>query len=383
MKTQTTKIRHKMLAIFSVTVLIGVFLSFVFVTFRLREIFSSNIVESQEKLVETIKQVVAVRFDDWYHQLKVLSDRSELQFDDKTNIRNMIWDFLSQNPVFLSCWVYDPQGNILLTANRNRSDSEERYIGKNMFLISLQDTLKECRRAFKAVLEKKIAVPATYMSNFTRGPRLVILQPVREIGNEEKLIKILGMSLNLDGGFLEELLLRFSKNENDFLLFADESGTIISRFGGNLPEKLSKAIIADPPHRKKVFSLWSELNSEKYLVTVAHLEELGGFLLIGHPAGKIFQPVNDLTWGMFFLALLFLLIAGLVGYFVADYIMEPVFQIFEGITKISDGVLTWRIEKITNDELGDVAKAFNGMADKLEKNKMIEELWNQRWNQPR
>lgn len=58
-------------------------------------------------------------------------------------------------------------------------------------------------------------------------------------------------------------------------------------------------------------------------------------------------------------------IAALCGYYLRRAIMSPIASILNGMHKMGEGILTYRIEKKGNDEFGSIINGFNDMAESL------------------
>lgn len=64
--------------------------------------------------------------------------------------------------------------------------------------------------------------------------------------------------------------------------------------------------------------------------------------------------------------LLSVVIAGAIGYGLARAILKPVKALEKGAQHLADGELSYRVAELSHDELGDLARTFNTMAQRLE-----------------
>ncbi len=101
--------------------------------------------------------------------------------------------------------------------------------------------------------------------------------------------------------------------------------------------------------------------------------EMLGLMLIGIPKTYAFQTV--VKQYLPFLLGIWILVAGALGYFITRQITYPINKFIKGANAIAGGDLNQHIELSSKDEIGNLAVAFNNMAEELKKmQKMQEEL---------
>ena len=89
--------------------------------------------------------------------------------------------------------------------------------------------------------------------------------------------------------------------------------------------------------------------------------------IITVPSEKIHAPAKAALIKMIGLGVCCLTVAGLLAWWIGGRISKPIIEVVEGMNDISqgDGDLTKRLERQTNDEVGDLADAFNVFAEKV------------------
>jgi signal transduction histidine kinase len=98
-----------------------------------------------------------------------------------------------------------------------------------------------------------------------------------------------------------------------------------------------------------------------------HDQHILGVLLISLSLEDSVREIESSTLRLsFFLAALILAIGGGLYYLVRAVILRPLAMLHEGAEHIGRGELSHRISLSTNDEMQDLANAFNAMADRLE-----------------
>jgi signal transduction histidine kinase len=102
-------------------------------------------------------------------------------------------------------------------------------------------------------------------------------------------------------------------------------------------------------------------------------DKMLGLMLIGIPKTYAFQTVLR-EYMPFFLGIWILVASGL-GYIVTRGITNPISRFIKGANAIASGDLNQHISIISKDEIGNLALAFNNMAEELKKmHKMQEEI---------
>ncbi len=93
--------------------------------------------------------------------------------------------------------------------------------------------------------------------------------------------------------------------------------------------------------------------------------EVSGFVRLGFSTATITQKWQQMLVTTLWVTLLLILLTCLIVYFPIQRITRPVQQLSEGAVKIGQGDLDFEIRVYANDEIGQLARNFNGMAESL------------------
>jgi len=108
-----------------------------------------------------------------------------------------------------------------------------------------------------------------------------------------------------------------------------------------------------------------DLFGERVIAAYVPIKKLGWHMVIGQPIGFAYARINQME-GTYIIMLLFWIAATMVtGIMLARNVEEPVKELKKGITKISEGDLSYKIKVNKLDELGELASAINRMTDEL------------------
>lgn len=91
---------------------------------------------------------------------------------------------------------------------------------------------------------------------------------------------------------------------------------------------------------------------------------LGAYSIM--PSSLLWQNQKVLTKNLVIIAILMLFIAVVVVYFTSKYLTKPLEKMTQTMKEIKEGNTKLRIEELQGDELGELAKSFNEMLDKIE-----------------
>ena len=107
--------------------------------------------------------------------------------------------------------------------------------------------------------------------------------------------------------------------------------------------------------------LYSHVHSHGY----RDFKGLGWLLLVTHDIAEIFSPIESLRERMLIISAVLTLFAILISIQISRTISRPVEKLKDAAVDIGEGNLDRRIEKISNDEIGDLASVFNAMSSNL------------------
>ena len=212
--------------------------------------------------------------------------------------------------------------------------------------------------------------------------QLLVLAPIRSFVDSQKIIGVLSCGIQIEGSHLQGTLENYFVGKSSFIVLTDRHGNIISQKGQNLPEGLMKMELSRNISETDLESTWTKFSGTDYIVTLGRIRAIGCMIAIGTPRHEVLGFISQIVWGMILVTLICLIVGVFFSVVLSETFVGPILGLIEGIQKVSEGVITHRIDVQGQDELGDACKAFNEMASQLEKNRLLEEIWSRKWNPP-
>jgi signal transduction histidine kinase len=126
------------------------------------------------------------------------------------------------------------------------------------------------------------------------------------------------------------------------------------------PEIISK--IAEGLHGQTIYK------TEDGVEMVAAYAPIGGYgwgAMIQQPTSEAFASADRMRVRVVQFMIGTIILAMMLAYFYSRWIVKPVNHLVWGMDSFSKGELNYRVEKVTNDEIGALAVNFNDMADRL------------------
>ncbi len=369
------QIRFQLLILIVGVVLLAAVFIGGFILYRIHTNLTEDAMTAQRHLSNALKQGLAMKFEEIRLHLQYVAEHPSLLNPDAARCKPRLSEFLEQNPLFFSAILYDRNGTVLTAVYRNHSPVADRLIGKN--LMKAGAAYQKLIDAFKTVVDTNQPVISDAVSSVRQGPLVVMKFPVRALDQPDQVVRVLSLGIHLNGAILQHTLTRYAPPDG-FLALIDRKGEIIARAGSGMPSTLS-GILLDPwPDEATPQSTWTTLKGRSFLVFARSFPDLQAALIVGRTREAVLGRVNELSQQLLLMVLAAVVVAMAISLVMADRFITQIPKLIEGIRKVGDGVLSWRISEVGDDELGDAGRAFNAMADRLERNRLIEDLWRQR-----
>jgi nitrate/nitrite-specific signal transduction histidine kinase len=150
-------------------------------------------------------------------------------------------------------------------------------------------------------------------------------------------------------------------------LLQDQAPCNRCHVSGALPEKRSIVFNADNNRQVLLTANPIENQPECYGCHIPATQVLG-MMMIETPLTAVNQQLNASFWRINLIALVaVVLLIGLIVPALDRYVLHPVKELSKGVSQIKAGNLDFQIPVVNQDELGDLAEAFDDMRQQLKK----------------
>ncbi len=155
------------------------------------------------------------------------------------------------------------------------------------------------------------------------------------------------------------------------VIITDGAGLVVEDSAGNtslLGTRLQQAEVATALTGRSAVTVTTLRGSERVMVVAVPImldKQVVGVVLISSPMADVETILRGIRLRMVGGSFLSLVGALLVSILLAGRITRPAAELSRGVQAVADGVLTSRVAVHGDDELGDLALAFNRMAEKL------------------
>lgn len=172
---------------------------------------------------------------------------------------------------------------------------------------------------------------------------------------------------------LRQLLVETETNFHDvrYAFVVDPQGTVLAHtFEGGFPPGLVEANSVDPAGYQNTVVLSTE-EGLVWDVAVPIFDGQAGVARVGISDLSVRQTLAQLSTQMGFTILVVVSLSLLAATFLTWILTRPILGLVEATQRIAQGDFTPRVRRWANDEIGDLAEAFNQMADELNRTEEI------------
>ena len=148
-------------------------------------------------------------------------------------------------------------------------------------------------------------------------------------------------------------------------------GEVVDAQGGN-PDIAKLAGLVSEARKTKTQATgtvhWTAARKSSEAFLAFPLERRGqiaGVLLAGTSLGEQLALENEILWIGVAVAASGILIGVLLGWWTTERVTRPVIRLATGVRAVAGGDLSARVEVLSNDEIGELAGAFNRMTEQL------------------
>jgi methyl-accepting chemotaxis protein len=362
-KINWQSIRTKLVLIISILVLVLILLSSVFTYFQSRSILRDSIyqaaldkVESNARRLDMMinQSVGSIKNLDhsWFDSRATLDTELARQLYYNMGNNEHFKTIVNEHPYLSSLFVIDLNGQMSTT----NSDEEVDFSQSPIFQQALDSK--------KIFFSNPTNIPGTNEKG------ILIIEPYL-INDEINMIFGGSIPLSIFNDFSTKMDINgqgsgFIINYNNFTIAGADP-----EYQGN--QQLytagsgdTEALYSDLKSGESKIDFYDFLGAQRG-VAFAPLNNIDWTLAIQAKNSDVMAPIRTMRYMSLLIGLIAVIIGVVVAYYISNYIANPILELRDSARVIAAGDLTEKVEIENNDEIGELASAFNLMVENIKK----------------
>lgn len=257
-------------------------------------------------------------------------------------------------PTFRSIYAYDAEGKVLLRRYRASEAPAGPGTPERSATLAEKDDA-EFQASAAAVLAD--GESRTLALRRHRGGDLFLPCLVAVIGANGKPRGLLSGAVSAGGEGFDTMLAGLAPGAGGWVALTDADG----------------AVLAASPHAPRQRGQLAPPSSE--VRATATMDDLGLRAVVALPTAEAYAALPGALGNLVLAALAALLIGGAAGVVLALRVTAPLGELVQGIRRVEEGVLGHRVQVDGEDEVAEVSRAFNRLAETLARHEMLGAIW--------
>ena len=309
--------------------------------------------------------------------VNLLAKDKRIQSLQDRAVDDALHNFHRFNDFFVSTFIYDNQSRIRFLQHRNNYEGDSTLVGREASSFS-----ERFARTIKSVIEGGECAYFDHIVDDETQSFLLFMAPIKPFTGEGKTLGVVSSAVQLYGHQFQELIDPIDLEGRSYCLILDRRNRVIARKGRGLPENL-RAVDIDPLKPElgeKGITRSVEIFGRTDILSAVPLPALGCTLLVGEPKGEVLDFLTFLTTKIFTFGLFALVLGIFCALYLSRSLIGPILRLTRGIQKVGEGATSHRLPVEGSDELAQASEAFNRMAAFLQKSRLMERIWRDRWS---
>jgi methyl-accepting chemotaxis protein len=324
---------------------------FYIISNKLKINMENRVYENNTMVREIFQDTVVTQLNELEKSIQVLSLSNEVRSMKFENMDELLRMSVEQSSLISQIFVIDSTGN---------------QFYKTSYLDTLGD--RSDREYFKKAFGGQVYYSNSIISRSTKTPISVLAMPIFDIENPNKIVGVLGASIDLD--FLSNLAEKTKIGEGGYGYVVDRRGIIIAHPRRKLVEEMTDLSHLKPVEdAKRGFSgtdIYMFEGTDK-LTSYGFIEEIGWGVFFQIPKNQVFKNLNELLTFLQFVIFGFLLLIIFISIPVADLYIRPIEEIVYVLKNLKSNNFIVKFKRSRNDEIGTIQQAIKSMGLEIKK----------------
>lgn len=307
-----------------------------------------NLVQQQlDYTTQEDSSSLAIKINDFLEAKKsVMEGMASLEIIrnmDAQNGTDILTTFQKQYPEFALIFLADPTGNQIIRSDGGMSTD-----------VSDRDYFKA------AIKDNKSVISDVLISKTTNKPAVVIAVPVLNAGGS--VVGVLGGTLDLSK--IEEMRSQVKLGNTGYAFVTDSKGIVLSHPTQSLVdnrEDVSSIEIVKKALQGGSGTLAYSYKGANIYGSYANVDLTKWVVSVRQSYTEAYQPVYDIIYQTLIIDLVMLLLGAVISFLFSKWVMNPLNYLTKGANEIAKGNLNHPITVKTQDEIGQLADAFEQM----------------------
>jgi HAMP domain-containing protein len=377
----SVRLQTRTLVLVIAAVLVPFGLLAVAVVFQLRSSLTNAATVDHVALVARIQAIIESDFTDLHRQISLLAQDHRVQGMKEESVHEALHNFLGFNESFLSIFVYDSSRTLRFMEYRNHYRGSRHLLGKRILELPTPVAGKLDAVA-TGVLKSGKPANFDYLSKHSAESQLLLMASIPSFTGVGPREGVLSCAIEMYSHEIQDIVDDVGLQGSMYCLILDRQNRVVAQKGSALDGPVVSAELPPiSPETKTLFTSWMRVGNDEHLVTIGSLPQLSSTVIVGRPRSEVLSLMHRLTRRIISIALAGLVVAAACALALSRSLVGPILELTEGIRKVGDGATGHRIQARGEDELAQAAEAFNRMAAQLQKGKLMEQIWAQKWEE--
>jgi hypothetical protein len=337
-----------------------------------RRIISESFNRELASTAFLIQSSIEGSLSDAREAVQSFAEKIDIETMDTKKVQALTTDFVDFAEIFYNMYIYDRKGDLIAVAYYDRSDLQESRGHRKNF--------RENKNEFNGIAESVLNDgKPRFTQTFTRRGKLftAYVAPIHRNGGQT-VAGLVSCGILVDNPKFKNLLRGLVPPYSGFICLIDEKGTIFGK-EGNIPEDMSSLPIDELKKGMKGQSPRIAIKNIPFRYALKDIPDAHLHVLAGMSEGVIQNTLTTLIKELLLVNAICLILGIVVSTLVAHLLVAPVKDLVAGLKEVSRGNYSFRAKARAYGEMGEAIASFNEMTGKLQKNRMIETLWNEHW----
>src|SRR6266446_1287766 len=284
--------------------------------------------------------------------------RPPLLMQDKEALRLLTHRFFQREPAFVEVGILDTQGKERLKVSRVLAITDQE-LGDSSASALFQEGMQR-KTYWGPVVTTETSEPWVTLALPIEGSGTTMAGVVYGVINLKALWEVTG-ELQLSHGGRAYVVDRLGQ-----LISTDDANLVLKRLSF-ADRPLIQQLMQHPGTQDLEFVQGDYINEHgvRVLATGLHLPGGQWSVVVEQPQTILYAPIAQKLWFTLGISVIGLLICMGIACILSQRFTRPIVRLREGVVQFGSGHLTHQVTVETDDEIGDLARQFNQMAEQL------------------